>query len=581
MRLIGTILVILSCLGATKLGSAAPGGGGKEPIRADLTNVRGLNWLPTRPGLPVSNPIGSWRVADKAQQLRELTDMARLGANVVRVWGSMVVWEVEGAGYLTKLVDLYDAADLAGMRVELILFDGFGIEPSPTNAYAQTAGWVKYPGTQKLASKPFLAQARAYTRAVVLATRNHPAHFGYDLFNEPPGSGHAIKTFIPAIAQTIYAIDPAAETTVGHAVAQDVGLTEPFVKHVSFHPYGQFRKNVLFGAKTARSLAKGKPVVINEIGYEGVGQSYLDTLAYVSVVPKGMGFMIFDGIVTSHQFGSGTGFIGPISGKVRSRPAAEAFQRVARNQGIPTPHAFAEWTTADPDYLPFGPVPRGWDHAEVVTELVTWRPGQARLADWPRYNVTLAWMWVSFGYLQEVQPAELTAFYAAMTTARRAHAHGAQKLFASAMDRVVAMTAPIIEQRSSDSLVVNRYGAASSFPTNQVPMRLTAIELRDHRVVRLVGRDAPPNTTVHVAFGLRAGAAMLPVRGGHAQLHVDALFHVIVAQADANGDFSVLVPVELRAGIKYPVFAQAIAFPGSSGFSASNGVHLDFDPTVF
>lgn len=581
MRWIGSFLVAVLCLGATTLGSAAPGGGGKEPIRPDLTNVRGLNWLPNRPGFPVSNPVGSWRVADKAQHLQELTDMARLGANIVRVWSSMVVWEVEGAAYVSKLVDLYDAADLAGMRVELVLFDGFGVEPSPSNPYAQTGGWVKYPGTLKLADKRFLPKARAYTRAVVQATRNHPAHFGYDLFNEPPGDGPAVKSFIPAIAHTIARIDPTLETTVGHAVAQDVGTTVHLVKHVSVHPYGQFRKNVLFSVKRARSLAQGKPVVINEIGYEGVGQSYLDTLAYLSVVPKGVGFMIFDGIVTRHQFGVGTGFIGPISRKVRSLPAATAFQQVARNQGVSVTHAFREWTSADPDYLPFGPVPRDWDHAEIVTELVTWRPGQARIADWPRYFSTLTWMWVSFGYMEVLQPGEADAFHAAMTTAQRAHAHGAEKFFASAMDRVVALTAPIVERRSSDALVVKRTGAASQFPASPVAMRIRAIELRDHRVVRLLGRDAPANTPVHVAFGQRAGSTTLPVRGGKLQSHVDALFHVAVAQADANGDFALIVPLELRAIGPYPLFVQAIAFPGSIGFTASNGLQLDFDPTIY
>ena len=96
-----------------------------------MREARGVDWFPSW----ARSPVDYWTAAMPAETAeRELSFVAGLGLDHVRIWLSAWGYEQDPARYLRNLSFVLDAAHARRLGVVMELFDSCGIEPTTGEA---------------------------------------------------------------------------------------------------------------------------------------------------------------------------------------------------------------------------------------------------------------------------------------------------------------------------------------------------------------------------------------------------------------------------------------------------------------
>jgi hypothetical protein len=353
-----------------------------EAVRADFSNVRGLNYIASY----AASDVAMWRHYDRDQVDRELGFVEGLGANSVRVWLAWVVFDVEGDQFLQKFRDFLSLCQKHRLTVMPILWDScFG---DPSAGYDDVDDWVANPGTERVADPAFRVEGDRYVRAVVEAGRESPALLVWDVMNEPSGKG--IREWLEHYCRLVKSLDPGHPVTIGWAHAGSNETSAGWVDVMSYHPYGIFDKNRRVWTEAVRDVARrhgNKPILATEAGAPGWGQRYEECLRFFE--QEKVGFYLFEATSGTNRFRDVTGFFYP-DGSAREMEPVRAFQALARRQGAA---AEKEFSTSD------RPVPYAKAGAREVADLILhWDDREMTLEDYPRRETLLRWTLISLAW---------------------------------------------------------------------------------------------------------------------------------------------------------------------------------------
>jgi hypothetical protein len=392
---------------------------------ADFGQIRGLNYL----GSWAPNPVGHWRFYDAGRAEAELSYMASIGANAVRVWLSFAVWEVEGPAFIGKLAHFLQRAAEAELAVLLILWDSVGEQPSAT-PYDDLAHWTASPGTAKVGDPAFLPLADDYVADVVAAALASGAELVWDVMNEPDFQPLAWVQHHLILVQDL---DPVHPRTASCFFAQSTAATASLVDVIGYHPYGLFRRNVEVQTAVARTISElhgDKPLLATELGFPGGGgQRYEDVLGFIAA--EGVGFCLFQAMIGDHPlfpWKAGTGLFF-VDGTIRDLEAVRAFQSLAKAQGVP-PETFPLVNDGSgPPWIPYFPMPPGFGTPEASTLLLAFEahygvdsPTVAQAFEF--YSTLFTWTFASFWLAGLLDDAGLAAPGAALDVLEAAAAAG-------------------------------------------------------------------------------------------------------------------------------------------------------------
>jgi len=365
-----------------------------EPIAADFSNVRGLNYIASY----APSDVAMWRFYDRDQIDRELALIRGLGCNSVRVWLAWVVFDAEGERFVEKFADFLSLCEKHGITVMPILWDSCFGDPRAT--YDDVKDWVANPGTERVADPEFRAFGDRYVRAVVEAGRTSPSLLVWDVMNEP--SGPKIHGWLAHYCRLVKSVDPEHPVTIGWAHAAGNEASADWVDVMSYHPYGIFPKNRQVWTDAAREVSGrhgGKPILVTEAGGPGFGQRYEECIEFFEA--ERIGFYLFEAMIGTNRFRNVTGFCHP-DGSVRELAPVRAFQECARRQGV--------GVSADYAVRPGGPpypiagakevteLVLNWDSKELTAENYVQREGLLR---WTL--ISLAWGGALKDHIEEVQ----------------------------------------------------------------------------------------------------------------------------------------------------------------------------------
>ncbi len=364
-----------------------------EVIRADFSNVRGLNYIASY----AASDVAMWRFYDRDQIDRELTMIKGLGANSIRVWLAWVVYDTEPEKFISRFQDFLALCEKHQLTVMPILWDScFGDEQA---SYDDVRDWVANPGTQHVADPDFRTKGDAYVQAVVKAGSKSRSLLMWDIINEPSGPG--INQWLEHYCRLAKTLDAQHPITIGWAHATGNDVSANWVNVMSYHPYGIFDKNRQIWTEQVKRIAQAngnKPILVTEAGGPGMGQRYEECIA--SFEGLQVGFYLFEAMVGANRFSNITGFFYP-DGTVREVTPIEAFQSLAERQGVTPPGTFA-LPTRKPPYAVAGinevtDLILHWDHRELTAENYAQREP---LLTWTM--ISLAWGGVLKDHLPQV-----------------------------------------------------------------------------------------------------------------------------------------------------------------------------------
>jgi len=325
-----------------------------EQIRPDLSNIRGVNYVPDyvtplREGSSlfkgVIGPHAQWFFYDRNEidgVGREVDDQLRrlklMGVNAVRVWLSAYEYyrdpqQGPNNTFIQKFEHFLSLCEKNRLYVMPVVWDNFGSPPDFGDPERNIQIWTRCPGytlVPELAKiDVFATVALPYVRDIADASSRHPrVVFCWDIWNEPPVSssplGRAHRDMILWTAVVLSIVDPGRHITVGMAgwtaSAEATSLAQsPLITVLSGHPHAHFMEAYVHHVNLAAQrvsepgpLLLKKPFLANEVGGSGVGADYGDVIDYcknVSLPPnefedefgqpktKGIGFLLFQGMI--------------------------------------------------------------------------------------------------------------------------------------------------------------------------------------------------------------------------------------------------------------------------------------------
>ncbi len=414
-----------------------------ETIRADFSNVRGLNYIASY----APSDVAMWRFYDHDQIDRELGYIKALGANSIRVWLAWVVYEAEGKRFIEKFEDFLSLCEKHRITVMPILWDScFGDAKA---GYEDVTDWVANPGTERVADPKFRAEGNRYVQAVVEAGCDNRSLLIWDVMNEP--SGPKINAWLEHYCKLVKSLDRKHPVTIGWAHASGNNVSADWVDVMSYHPYGIFDKNRHAWTDAVRKIAHAhghKPILVTEAGGPGLGQRYEECLDYFQ--KESVGFYLFEAMVGANRFRNIVGFVFP-DGSARELKAVQAFQACAERQGVPVGRPFKE----NAQKLPYSisaardiaDLILNWDDIELTPENVVEHQGLLR---WT--FISLAWGGALGDHLNEAQ--ELNA------QAEAAQKKGDNKALRKTLSKLAKLAAELLVEHG----FITEDGAPVAFP---------------------------------------------------------------------------------------------------------------------
>ena len=352
-----------------------------EPLREDLGNVRGFNYLPVYPGFDAvdDHPATGWRGAASKIAIwkwyqsgdieTQLTQLRGMGVNGIRVFLEYYVWrDHETLGYTTpenpmtnSFKHLLKTAEEKRIYVQPVLWDNVYTspfrsgEPDPVDPMRDYRYWTKSPGDANISNQWMDLSGRSYVEDMIRAASQYDSVFCWDIMNEPPVTGK-YETFFNYNLGLLTSGDPNPfhRRTIGVPNTLNFGpdifsgqyhfpaQTDRRLDVYSVHPYaifGQVWERQLNFTTEYQALATGVAVLINEDGgnfepyYVAIERATGAINAYGNT---GVGFLMFQSHIgnLSEPFNTSQGLI-YADGEVRDIRSVEKLQEAAVAQGFP------------------------------------------------------------------------------------------------------------------------------------------------------------------------------------------------------------------------------------------------------
>ena len=329
--------------------------GNWEALKASLSNVRGVNFVPDYISprnssnqswyAGVASPHAMWFFFDKnkgsyGETKAQLRSLKGMGVNAVRVWLSAFNYWENPSKFLKKFDDFLQLCSELRIRVMPVIWDSHQHKAPILNDLVGNQGnpwnitnWTPNPGIEMTKSMQtfnnFLIAGLPYVRdiiAVAQKAHNNGVVFCWDIWNEPPVADAALGAAYEAVIEytgiTLQYLDPGRHVTIGmpgwlpdNAVFPRLAK-KSWLTVLSGHAYSHFiegfEAHVRFGAmcltnQAGWSTAKlTKPFLITECGGPGGGADYSDALNYarkLTLPPnsfsetQGVGFMYWQGMI--------------------------------------------------------------------------------------------------------------------------------------------------------------------------------------------------------------------------------------------------------------------------------------------
>lgn len=149
----------------------------------------GCNFTPST----AINQLEMWQADsfDPATINVELGLAQGLGFNSVRVFLHHLLWEQDRDGFLKRMEQFLEIADMHKIGVMFVVLDGVW-DPQPklgkqraAKPHVHNSGWVQSPGAELLGNPNRHAELEPYIRGVIHHFRNDRRIHAWDLFNEP------------------------------------------------------------------------------------------------------------------------------------------------------------------------------------------------------------------------------------------------------------------------------------------------------------------------------------------------------------------------------------------------------------
>jgi hypothetical protein len=154
--------------------------------------IVGCNFIPST----AINQLEMWQTEtfDMATIERELGWAADMGMNTVRVYLHDLAWDLDTAGFKSRLDHFLQQAANRGIRSILVIFDDCwnanpktGRQPEPLPG-VHNSGWLQSPGVSAVNNPATWARLGNYVRDVIGTFRQDDRILMWDLYNEPGNS---------------------------------------------------------------------------------------------------------------------------------------------------------------------------------------------------------------------------------------------------------------------------------------------------------------------------------------------------------------------------------------------------------
>lgn len=234
--------------------------------------IAGCNFIPST----AINELEMWQAAtfDLPAIDRELGWAEGLGFNTVRVYLHNLLWEMDRAGFLSRMEQFLQATDRHKIRVVFVLFDDCwlpdpkpGRQPDPVPG-VHNSGWLRAPGPSIVSNPQLWPPLESYTKGVLSAFRDDPRVLMWDLYNEPGNSGMEAMTYplLEKVFQWAWSVRPSQPLTCatwngGEKFARYNALQLRNSDVITFHNYNDAQN---LEAEILRLQALGRPIICSE-----------------------------------------------------------------------------------------------------------------------------------------------------------------------------------------------------------------------------------------------------------------------------------------------------------------------------
>jgi hypothetical protein len=229
----------------------------------------GCNFIPST----AINQIEMWQsqTFDRDTLERELGWAASLGFNTVRVFLHNLVWQVDAAGFKSRIDHYLKIAEGFAIRTLFVLFDDCwndnpqpGPQPQPIPG-VHNSGWMRSPGSALVTDPKRWTQLEDYLTDVIGTFAQDGRILMWDMYNEPGNEGLGTKS-IPLLKKAFEwarAVEPMQPLTTGvYSDNQELNTVQLEIADiVTFHNY---RDAASLTQQIQELKARGRPVICTE-----------------------------------------------------------------------------------------------------------------------------------------------------------------------------------------------------------------------------------------------------------------------------------------------------------------------------
>ena len=183
--------------------------------------LRGSDFIPST----AINQLEMWQAEtfDTATINRELGWGEAIGFNSMRVYLHHLAWEIDSAGFKSRVEQYLDIADRHKMSTLFVLFDDCwnptyqaGKQPDPKPGI-HNSGWVRDPGDKIHEDTTLYRTLERYTKSILSHFANDKRIVLWDLYNEPGNSGYENKSMplLKKVFQWGREVNPSQPLSVG------------------------------------------------------------------------------------------------------------------------------------------------------------------------------------------------------------------------------------------------------------------------------------------------------------------------------------------------------------------------------
>jgi hypothetical protein len=160
--------------------------------------LRGCNFIPSS----AINQLEMWQAEtfDTATINRELGWAESIGMNTMRVYLHHLAWEIDAAGFKSRMDQYLSVADRHGIKTIFVFFDDCwnptykaGKQPDPKPG-VHNSGWVRDPGDLIYNDTALVVELETYVKDVLQQFSQDKRILLWDLYNEPGNSGYGNRS---------------------------------------------------------------------------------------------------------------------------------------------------------------------------------------------------------------------------------------------------------------------------------------------------------------------------------------------------------------------------------------------------